>query len=81
MLTRVGKRLENLWDAGKAANMSEPEKLLYRSNLLGSDKRITNYGGGNIIKVDETGGNIAGGSSSVWDTLPVGEEPVSITVR
>ena len=27
--------------------MSEPERLLYRSNLLGSDKRITNYGGGN----------------------------------
>ena len=55
MLTRVGKRLENLWDAGKAANMSEPEKLLYRSNLLGSDKRITNYGGGNTsAKVMET---------------------------
>ncbi len=29
------------------AGMSEPELLLYRSNLLGSDKRITNYGGGN----------------------------------
>ncbi|MDH3265269.1 MAG: class II aldolase/adducin family protein, partial [Paracoccaceae bacterium] len=27
--------------------MSESKKLLYRSNLLGSDKRITNYGGGN----------------------------------
>ena len=27
--------------------MSEPQRLLYRSNLLGSDKRITNYGGGN----------------------------------
>ena len=27
--------------------MSEPELLLYRSNLLGSDKRVTNYGGGN----------------------------------
>ena len=27
--------------------MSEPELLLYRSNLLGADKRITNYGGGN----------------------------------
>jgi rhamnulose-1-phosphate aldolase/alcohol dehydrogenase len=27
--------------------MSEPELLRYRSNLLGSDKRITNYGGGN----------------------------------
>lgn len=39
--------LENLWDAGRAAAMSEPERLLYRSNLLGSDKRITNFGGGN----------------------------------
>ena len=39
--------LANLWDDGKSAQMSEPEKLLYRSNLLGSDKRITNYGGGN----------------------------------
>jgi rhamnulose-1-phosphate aldolase/alcohol dehydrogenase len=27
--------------------MSEPELLLYRSNLLGSDLRITNFGGGN----------------------------------
>ncbi|WP_345900265.1 bifunctional rhamnulose-1-phosphate aldolase/short-chain dehydrogenase [Martelella sp. UBA3392] len=40
-------RLENLWDDGKATGMSESELLLYRSNLLGSDKRITNYGGGN----------------------------------
>lgn len=39
--------LENLWDDARAAAMSEPEKLLYRSNLLGSDKRVTNYGGGN----------------------------------
>ncbi len=39
--------IANLWDAGKAARMGEPEKLLYRSNLLGSDKRVTNYGGGN----------------------------------
>ena len=27
--------------------MNEAELLLYRSNLLGSDKRVTNYGGGN----------------------------------
>ncbi|QHQ35903.1 bifunctional rhamnulose-1-phosphate aldolase/short-chain dehydrogenase [Algicella marina] len=48
-------RLENLWDEAKANGMSEPEKLLYRSNLLGSDKRITNYGGGNTsAKVMET---------------------------
>ena len=39
--------LENLWDDARAAAMSESEKLLYRSNLLGSDKRVTNYGGGN----------------------------------
>ncbi|MDX2004974.1 MAG: bifunctional rhamnulose-1-phosphate aldolase/short-chain dehydrogenase [Meiothermus sp.] len=39
--------LPNLWDDTKAAGMSEPELLRYRSNLLGSDKRITNYGGGN----------------------------------
>jgi len=47
MLTRPGNRLVNQWDTTRAARMSEPEKLLYRSNLLGSDKRITNYGGGN----------------------------------
>ena len=45
--TSAGSRLANLWDEGKARGMTESEKLLYRSNLLGSDKRITNYGGGN----------------------------------
>jgi rhamnulose-1-phosphate aldolase/alcohol dehydrogenase len=45
--TRSATRLANLWDDGKAAAMNEAERLLYRSNLLGSDKRITNYGGGN----------------------------------
>ena len=44
---KAGESLANLWDAGKAAGMSEPDLLLYRSNLLGADKRITNYGGGN----------------------------------
>ena len=49
------QRLENKWDDSVAKGMSEPEKLLYRSNLLGSDKRITNYGGGNTsAKVTET---------------------------
>ena len=43
----IDQRLENKWDTTHANGMSEPEKLLYRSNLLGSDKRITNYGGGN----------------------------------
>ncbi|MFT5651853.1 MAG: rhamnulose-1-phosphate aldolase/alcohol dehydrogenase [Yoonia sp.] len=43
----IDQHLENKWDMAHADGMSEPEKLLYRSNLLGSDKRITNYGGGN----------------------------------
>ena len=39
--------IPSLWDDGKAKGMSEPELLLYRSNLLGADLRVTNYGGGN----------------------------------
>ncbi|GGX99841.1 bifunctional rhamnulose-1-phosphate aldolase/short-chain dehydrogenase [Massilia dura] len=39
--------ITSLWDDEKASTMSEPELLLYRSNLLGSDLRITNFGGGN----------------------------------
>ena len=35
------------WDDAVASKMSEPELLLYRSNLLGSDLRVTNFGGGN----------------------------------
>ncbi|MFC3629881.1 bifunctional rhamnulose-1-phosphate aldolase/short-chain dehydrogenase [Paracoccus angustae] len=51
----TANRLESLWDDAKAASMTEPQKLLYRSNLLGSDKRVTNYGGGNTsAKVMET---------------------------
>lgn len=55
-MTLSANRLENLWNDATAASMSESEKLLYRSNLLGSDKRVTNYGGGNtsakVIEVD-----------------------------
>jgi rhamnulose-1-phosphate aldolase/alcohol dehydrogenase len=39
--------VENRWDDSHAAGLSPAELLLYRSNLLGSDKRITNFGGGN----------------------------------
>lgn len=62
-MAAAGNRLENLWDDARANGMSESEKLLYRSNLLGSDKRVTNYGGGNTsAKVMErdplTGGQV-----------------------
>jgi rhamnulose-1-phosphate aldolase/alcohol dehydrogenase len=47
--------LENRWNVETASGMSESELLLYRSNILGSDKRVTNYGGGNTsAKVMET---------------------------
>ncbi|MEM8592098.1 MAG: bifunctional rhamnulose-1-phosphate aldolase/short-chain dehydrogenase [Pseudomonadota bacterium] len=47
--------LENLWDDDVARGKSEAELLLYRSNILGSDQRVTNYGGGNTsAKVTET---------------------------
>jgi rhamnulose-1-phosphate aldolase/alcohol dehydrogenase len=39
--------VENRWDPAKAATLNPESLLLYRSNLLGSDKRITNFGGGN----------------------------------
>ncbi len=35
------------WNTDHAAKLDAPGLLLYRSNLLGSDLRITNYGGGN----------------------------------
>ena len=56
MLKTAGKHiLENRWTESDAAGLSESELLLYRSNILGSDKRVTNYGGGNTsAKVIET---------------------------
>ncbi len=43
------KYVSYLWDDAKAASMAGDEValLIYRSNLLGADLRLTNYGGGN----------------------------------
>src|SRR5579862_4136886 len=41
------KHVNYLWDDAKAAKLTPAEQLVYRSNLLGSDQRITNTGGGN----------------------------------
>jgi rhamnulose-1-phosphate aldolase/alcohol dehydrogenase len=43
------KNVSYLWDDEKAASMKGDEValLIYRSNLLGADLRLTNYGGGN----------------------------------
>lgn len=54
-MTGTSRLLESRWDDAYARMLDEPGKLLYRSNLLGADKRITNYGGGNTsAKVLET---------------------------
>jgi rhamnose utilization protein RhaD (predicted bifunctional aldolase and dehydrogenase)/NAD(P)-dependent dehydrogenase (short-subunit alcohol dehydrogenase family) len=46
--------LEDRWDEAVASRLDPPELLRYRSNLLGSDLRITNFGGGNTSsKLDQ----------------------------
>jgi rhamnulose-1-phosphate aldolase/alcohol dehydrogenase len=45
--TMADNSLKSLWNTTHAATLDEPGLLLYRSNLLGSDLRITNFGGGN----------------------------------
>ena len=46
--------LEDRWDPKVAATLDGPELLRYRSNLLGSDLRLTNFAGGNTSsKLDE----------------------------
>ena len=48
MTAQSGLRfLEDRWDDAVAAKLDALELLRYRSNLLGSDLRITNFGGGN----------------------------------
>jgi rhamnulose-1-phosphate aldolase/alcohol dehydrogenase len=64
-VTPTANRIENRWDDSRAAGMSEPELLLYRSNLLGADKRVTNYGGGNT-------------SAKVTQQDPLTKEPVEV---
>ncbi|MGB5554656.1 MAG: bifunctional rhamnulose-1-phosphate aldolase/short-chain dehydrogenase, partial [Flavobacteriaceae bacterium] len=48
-LTKNFKYVDYLWDGAKAANVDDDQValFLYRSNILGADLRITNYGGGN----------------------------------
>lgn len=49
MVEKAFNHVDYLWDEQTARNLEGDEValLLYRSNLLGSDLRITNYGGGN----------------------------------
>ena len=59
------KYLKDLWDEQLASTLDGPELLRYRSNLLGSDLRITNFAGGNT-------------SSKLTETDPLTGEPVEV---
>ena len=49
MKTQTFKHVDYLWDEQRAAALDNDQValFLYRSNILGADLRITNYGGGN----------------------------------
>ncbi|MBT33585.1 MAG: bifunctional rhamnulose-1-phosphate aldolase/short-chain dehydrogenase [Thalassobius sp.] len=49
IVSKEFKYVDYLWDDEKAAKLEGDEValLLYRSNMLGADLRVTNYGGGN----------------------------------
>lgn len=57
--------LDDRWDADVVATFDEPELLRYRSNLLGSDLRITNFAGGNT-------------SSKIAEIDPLTGKPVEV---
>jgi len=63
MEMKVFQHVNYLWDEQHALSIEGDEValLLYRSNLLGSDLRITNYGGGNtsckVIEKDPLSGH------------------------
>ncbi|MFD0796531.1 bifunctional aldolase/short-chain dehydrogenase [Maribacter chungangensis] len=49
MQVKTYKHVDYLWETSKAAQLGDDQValFLYRSNILGADLRITNYGGGN----------------------------------
>ena len=47
MDVKLAGAVENLWNPEEAEGLSPLESLAYRSNLLGSDRSVANYGGGN----------------------------------
>ena len=55
----------NIWDERHVAGMSPVDLLLYRSNLLGSDLSVTNFGGGNTSAKIEQADPLTGVATQV----------------
>src|SRR5476651_1863608 len=52
---KIFQHVNNLWNDAEAAKLAGVDRLVYRSNKLGADQRITNTGGGNTSsKISET---------------------------
>ncbi|BCM89275.1 4-formylbenzenesulfonate dehydrogenase TsaC1/TsaC2 [Abditibacteriota bacterium] len=65
MPTEGFQHVSYLWDDAKADSLDAVGRLIYRSNLLGQDGRITNTGGGNT-------------SSKIEEIDPLTGEPVTV---
>jgi rhamnulose-1-phosphate aldolase/alcohol dehydrogenase len=65
MAEKTYQYVKNLWNDAEVAKLSPADQLVYRSNKLGSDQRITNTGGGNT-------------SSKVMETDPLTGEQVEV---
>ena len=65
MTQKTYQYVNNLWNDEEAAKLDGVDRLIYRSNKLGADQRITNTGGGNT-------------SSKVVETDPLTGEQVEI---
>ncbi|MCY3976785.1 MAG: bifunctional rhamnulose-1-phosphate aldolase/short-chain dehydrogenase [Chloroflexi bacterium] len=61
------RHVSYLWDDAIAATLDSVDRLVYRSNLLGSDQRITNTGGGNT-------------SSKIWQIDPLTGAEIDVMV-
>src|SRR2546427_195474 len=64
-VTGTYRHVDDLWDDDQASQLDPLGRLVYRSNLLGSDGRITNTGGGNT-------------SAKLRETDPLSGDPVDV---
>jgi rhamnulose-1-phosphate aldolase/alcohol dehydrogenase len=65
MPVRTYQYVDNLWNDAEVAKLDPAGRLVYRSNKLGSDQRITNTGGGNT-------------SAKLMENDPLTGEPVEV---
>src|SRR5881409_2173278 len=65
MTHQAFRYVSDFWNDSEVAALDPVERLVYRSNKLGSDQRITNTGGGNT-------------SAKLFETDPLTKETVEV---